>query len=114
MQPQTSPRNDNKGAWKVILKDHNEQLLKEGIIAEQNADKNCAFIHACDFETIPSIAERFYKGQEIIVLRIDLEQAAREGFTIKYEVNKNGETKYWHFYRPEEEPQKLLTAKCAK
>lgn len=102
------------GVWKVMpIADHVESK-KFGFIPNQPADIDCPFIHACDYGTIPDIIKKFYSDHEgeVKAYELNIEQAAREGFTIKYESNRPGGVVYWHLYRPEDEPNKLLSNKC--
>jgi hypothetical protein len=99
-------------AYKVIDRKEAVILNESGFIPNQLADVNCRFIHSCDFDTIEDIQKRFFKNTPVAVFKINLEIVAREGFAIKYESNKPGGVKYWHFYRPENEPHKLLSINC--
>lgn len=101
------------GVYKVIPQEQvDEFVLHQGRIPNQPADINNPFIHACDQESIPIIVEKFFKYTHTIAIEINLEAVAREGFIIKYEANRPNGAKYWHFYRPEDTPNKELSQKC--
>lgn len=104
---------NQSGAWKILEINKTVAAISgETYIPDQVADRDCPFIHSCDYESIRPTIEKFFAGEQVRVVKLNIEQAAREGFTVKYEANKPGGTKYWHFYRPAEDPTRLLSTKC--
>ena len=101
-------------AFKVIRASDQTKLAQSGFIPDQTADVGCPFIHACELKDVSSIVSRFFSDEPHATLEIDIEDALRQGFTVKYESNRLNGTLYWHFYRPSTNPTQLLSASCVK
>lgn len=99
-------------AYKVIPRAQVEIMHSTGFIPDQPADIGCEFIHSCELEDVQAIIDRFYSGIECVSIKLDIEQIAREGFTVKFEPNKPYGNKYWHYYRGETVSSQLLSTRC--
>ena len=54
-----------------------------------------AFIHLASEEQLPHVTEKFWKGQDYVVLKIDTKQLVGR---LVHETNPGGSNKYYHLY----------------
>lgn len=95
--------------FKVMSAEDYLKARETGFIPDQPADINCSFIHACAEKQIPEILKKFYPQKSSVSVLINKKLAEEAGFKVVYEQNRPGGDFYWHFYRPENEPTKLLS-----
>lgn len=100
--------------FKVISSENAQKISTTGYIQNEPADIGCKFIHACDAADVSSIVEKFFRHTDVVVCELDLTQISMEGFCTIKESNRPNGVEYWHFYRPDSEPEKLLSSKCIK
>lgn len=101
-------------AFKVIKTSDVQKITETGHVPDQTADIGCPFIHACELNMVSSIISRFFEHEPHTTIELDIEQAIREGFIVKFESNRLNGPEYWHFYRPQDNQTKLLTKECIK
>lgn len=74
-----------KEAWQKSIQ---EKVLSLG-------PENKSFIHLATNEQIPHVAEKFFKGVDYVVLKIEIKKMRGR---LVYETNPGGSNQYFHLY----------------
>lgn len=79
--------------YKILSKDAWEESLQKGSLVLTADDT--IFIHLATNEQVPRIADKFFKGIEYIVLKVDTKKMQGR---LVLESNPGGISQYYHLY----------------
>lgn len=79
--------------YKIISKEAWEESLQKGKLILSPMDDS--FIHLATKEQVPRVCQKFWKGQDPLVLKIDTSKITGR---LVLEANPGGSTKFYHLY----------------
>jgi uncharacterized protein (DUF952 family) len=85
-----------KYLYKIVSMEKWKESLHCGHFVPSEMDRE--FVHFSMEDQLARVADKFWKGQDYVVLTIESQQLVGN---LVYESNPGGENKYWHLYEGE-------------
>ena len=79
--------------YRIASTEQWEKSLAQHHVANSSIDKD--FIHLSTEEQLPQVAQKFWKNQDYVILKLDSKKLPGR---LVYETNPGGTTRYYHLY----------------